>query len=580
MSPSWLEHPELILPWGLLVLGLALGLIWAFRRGEARLTLLLGRAPGRRDRGIRDGLLLFALVATVIAIVGPRIGTRELSVPASGLDLVILLDLSRSMDATDNAPSRLARAQRLIEETLARLGEGDRAALAVFAGQAALLTPLTPDKDALSEMLPALDTRLMADTRSLGGAGFETALPGFEGSGLRPRVILVVSDGEIGRLRPEVVDALVEQDVRVLASFVGTEAGGRIPEQGRWMLDASGSPVVTRRDVGPLAPLLSATDGRALLADEWGAFDLPTVVREIRRDAIPSADGMIKRRVPVTWVGLPAALALFALCLEAWSGLLWGSRRGHSPVAPPPAWRPARTHRVAFALIGFGVFLPDPAVPQPDPRAAIESQLQRNPDDAALLVSLGLERVRAGDAAEAERAFRAAALRGQRPELVALAWYDLGVLALEQGRLELARDAFFDATTTSRGDPALDRRIKFNLEWTLAALRSQQTPPSENQEPQPDESRPSDDEEESDEIDPDADAETEPEEQEQLEESEDGEESGEPTEPSESNSDPTPPSLNEEEARRWLDGIQDDVRASIEAQLRDQRKPGPGGPRW
>ena len=86
--------------------------------------------------------------------------------PADGIDVVVLLDVSRSMDATDTPPSRLVRARAAARDLLLALGPGDRAALAVYAGHGALLTPLTSDAAALVEMLPALDSELMSDRGS------------------------------------------------------------------------------------------------------------------------------------------------------------------------------------------------------------------------------------------------------------------------------------------------------------------------------------------------------------------------------------------------------------------------------
>ncbi len=587
MTPSLLAHPEWLLPGMALWLLLGAGLLVAFRRGEGALLRLLGATPGRAARVARDGLLWVAFGAILIAAVGPRYGTRELRVPASGLDAVLLLDLSRSMDAEDTPPSRLVRARAIAEGLLARLGEGDRAALAVFAGQAAVLTPLTPDKNALTEMLPALDTRLMAHTASRGREAIEHVLPTYDGSGLRPRVLIVISDGEVGAIDAELIATVAQKEIRVLAALVGTETGARIPESKRWMLDGDGRPVVTQREVGRLAPLLSATRGRAFLADAWGALDLEAVTAEVRREAIPASDGTIRRRIPVTWVALPAGLALVLLLLESWPGP-W--RRAAQPAgrAADGAGRvsPAAMRAASLLVASVCVAWPRPALPEDDPRSELERRLVREAGDAGLLVELGLERVRAGDAEEARHAFRAATARARHPGAAALAWFDLGVLALEQGRLEEARDAFFDAATVSGVDAALDRKVKFNLEWTLTALQARDTPP-----PAP---SPSEDPTASRE---DAEAADEPEPSGEAEAARDPEESspaeGEaPEDPAEAESgdasggDPdgaapaAPPPLGPDEARRWLEQVDDDVRAAIEARLAETRKADRSGPRW
>ena len=140
--PEWLPAVVALVGTGS-VLALAGGL-----RARARLRALLGdAAPGAGLRA--DAILAVALAAVGLALLGPRAGHRAERVKVSGVDLVVLLDVSRSMDARDAPPSRLERAVRVAADVLAGLGSGDRAALAAFAGRGVLLTPLTPDAGAL-----------------------------------------------------------------------------------------------------------------------------------------------------------------------------------------------------------------------------------------------------------------------------------------------------------------------------------------------------------------------------------------------------------------------------------------------
>jgi tetratricopeptide (TPR) repeat protein len=101
--------------------------------------------------------------------------------------------------------------------------------------------------------------------------------------------------------------------------------------------------------------------------------------------------------------------------------------------------------------------------------AQIETELRDDPIDPARLVALGVARIERGEHRAGMRALHAAALSSSDLDLAALAWYDLGVAALETGELERARDAFFDAIALAPHD----REARFNLEWTLDALRSQ-----------------------------------------------------------------------------------------------------------
>jgi len=574
-----LAHPEWLLPLGLIVGACAVALGWAFLRGERALLQLFGATPGQRDRLLRDALLLTASVAMAVALVGPRFGTRELRVPATGLDLVMLLDVSRSMTSGDVPPSRMARAQRVAAGVLERLGEGDRAALAIFAGQGALVTPFTSDKGALAEMLPALDPTLLSDASSDGTAGLRAALPAFSTSGPRPRLLLVLSDGEIGRLPKSLVSEVAEADARVVAVLLGTEAGGAIPDRGRPLRDAEGKRVHTRRVLADLAPLVEASGGRLFLADGWGEVDLRALVTEIRRDAIPTAEGTLLRRVPITWVAPPALLVWILLLIEAWPGAFRMKRRAAmEKVLRLPGRRWASLVR-ALPWLLLGTLLPQAAEPQPDPRLALEEQLRVHGPDSPVLVALGVARARAGEALEAEHAFRAAALLGGNPRTAGLAWYDLGVLALEGGRLEDARHAFFESL-------ALDSRsheAKFNLEWTLAALRQKEQAPPENQAQEPDPTSPPEPEEAQDAGD---------DEEPRPEETPEEKAAGSPRDASaadappkerpslQGRTEPEPPSMDQAEAEHWLDAQTDDVRAALEAQLGSLGGPWVGDSRW
>jgi Ca-activated chloride channel family protein len=451
-------HPE----WLASVLG-ALALT-ALALAAARLASRRRRArvaPGTRP-GLslaRDAALLVALACIGAALLGPRIGERSLRVPASGVDVVLLVDVSRSMDAADVPPSRLARARRAAEEVLMRLAPGDRAALAVFAGRGALLTPLTPDREALAELLPALDTSLVEPASSDLASGVRAALAAFENGSERPRVLFVLSDGEDPERRSSVGAAeALRAAVRVVALGLGGDAGAEIDDHGVPLRDPEQRVVVSRRDMARLERLAAATGGRLFAADAWGAFDVGAVAAEVRRDAGRGHGDWVERRIPAVRVWPLAALAFALLAAEGLPGPRRStfSRFARAAAAAPRgrrAWRAAAALALCAVAIGAG---PPPATdesaaPAADPRA---------------LVELGLARLAHGQHEAAERAFFAAALATRDPELAALAWYDLGVSALERGDAAAARDAFFDALAL---DPA-DREARFDLAWALDAL--------------------------------------------------------------------------------------------------------------
>jgi Ca-activated chloride channel family protein len=494
MSEAWFVHPEWAARVALataLIAALVLASWWRARRRAQRL-LGTARWVGLGRLG-RDLTVVLALAAIGLAVLGLRAGVRSERVSSSGVDVVLLVDVSQSMDVMDVPPSRLARARRIATELLARLGVGDRAALAAFASRGVLLTPLTPDLEALTELIAGLDGQLFAARGSDLDAGVRAALGAFETASERPRIVVVLSDGEdpTGTRDPGTA-ALARADTRGIAIALGLDADALVPDGRVPLRDADGRPVRSRRDAGRLARWAAATGGASFEADRWGEIDLGAAAAAIRRDAGRGPGDTFLRRVPAVQTRALAALAFALLWLE-WTGawrLARAERTGESRRGARNGPRRARAAAIVSVLVASGALAfraagaeaesalgADEAEPAARTVAQLESQLRSRPGDASLLIALGVARAQAGDRAGAEHALRAAALTARDPGLAALAWYDLGVLGIDAREFENARDAFFDALAL-RPD---DIETRFNLEWTLRALRAEPPipPPAE-----------------------------------------------------------------------------------------------------
>jgi Ca-activated chloride channel family protein len=482
-----LAHPEWLAALAVLVIGLALALGIARRVASHRAQRLLGPgAPGRLPGAVTDGVLILSLALVALALLGPRLSTRTRLVPGTGADVVVLFDVSASMDAPDTPPTRLARAREIVRRALSALEPADRAALAAFATRGVLLTPLTSDTNALEAMLPALDDHLMQHRGSRLDAGLSAALAAFDPESRRPRTLLLLSDGEDSAHEGVTAGPLQRAGIRVVAVALGSEAGTTIR--------VSHTSVHTRRELSQLDELATATDGALFAGGPLGQVDVARLVAAVRRDASHAPGEAVERREPVTWVAPFVALAFGLLVLEL----------------ALPAQRLIGLATVAALAVAAG-----PAGQGPD---------------GSELLALGVLRAERGDADEAARALFAAAARSRDPELAALAYYDLGVVEIQRGRLESARAAFFDALALRPGDP----RTQFNLEWTLRALRSEPSPPPESR--------------------PDEDASDEPEPDER------------PKPSPESSRQPSPepvPELSPEETQRWLEQVDDDASRSL-----------------
>jgi Ca-activated chloride channel family protein len=324
---------------------------------------------------------------------------------------------------------------------------------------------LTPDRNALIELLAEIGPGLIEPASSNTGAGIGAALGAFEVVGDRPRVIVLASDGEDSRRSGDLGAAeAARRNTRVVALALGTEAGSHIPQAGGFLRDREDRPVVTRRNTWALERLTATTDGRLFLGDEWGQFDFDLAAAAMRRESAGGGES-IERRVPATRVVPFAGLAFAILLVE---GLPRGGRRRRTIMAG-----------LVWAMALWVVGGPPTAgqardeVPSTTPSAAriqaLERTVRDSPEDARARIDLGIAYFRIGSGADAAREFLAASLHARDAEVAATAHFDLGVVALGENDLPRASDAFFDALVLNPEDET----ARFNLEWALELQRKE-----------------------------------------------------------------------------------------------------------
>jgi Ca-activated chloride channel family protein len=259
LRPAWLW---LLLPAGLVV--------WLILRGEdparpfrGRVAshllphLLIGRGSRWRLRPWQVAALALALA--ILALAGP---TWQREAPPFAQDdavLVVALDLSRTMDAIDVAPSRLERAKQEVRDLLA-LRQGARTALVAYAGSAHTVLPLTEDTSALEEYLEALATGVMPRPGKDAAAAL-TLAESLLGNEPVPGTILFVTDGVAAGQAPAFVEHHRSSRNQVVVLGVGTSEGGPIRD-GKGFLSEGGRRVVAKLD----------KDGLLTLGRDAGAF--------------------------------------------------------------------------------------------------------------------------------------------------------------------------------------------------------------------------------------------------------------------------------------------------------------------
>ena len=218
MSFQELRFEDARLAWMFLVVAaLVVGVVFFFQ-WRAALMRRLGDAPLIRRlvsdvsvvrQWIRWGLILLSAVLIVTALLRPQYGTREARLPNRGIDIVLAVDLSKSMLVRDVAPNRLKAATAMLKEVVGRL-TGGRVALVPFAGIAYTQSPLTTDRSALSsylddlrvEDMPVGGTRIGAAIRHClsllepPADGDEDVLDADAPRGSHYKAIVLVTDGE------------------------------------------------------------------------------------------------------------------------------------------------------------------------------------------------------------------------------------------------------------------------------------------------------------------------------------------------------------------------------------------------
>lgn len=421
---SWAAPELLLLLWAapLLLLGLWLALR-ARRRVLGRLGPLVDQlsseGSGRLHRR-RLLLLLGALVLGVVALAGPRWGYRWEELKREGLAVVVVLDVSSSMAATDVSPSRMERARRKVLD-LADMLAGDRVGLVLFAGGAYPRMPLTLDYDALRTIARDSDTTTITAQGSDIGAAIDAAvrlLGGKEGEA--DQAILLISDGE-----DQVGDAVAAAEraaasgVHIYALGVGTPDGAPIPlAEGGFKKDRSGGVVLSRLDEDTLKAVARAGSGAYARASA-GAGDLRLLYEDEIRGKLQTAEqGARREKIWDERYQWPLAVALLL-------GVVGVSLR------PGPIR--LRGGGAALLLLPW-LFLAPVMAADPEVDRLMAEHVER-PDDLALAERLGGALYKSGDYAAAEEVFDSVAARSPDPAQRARARYNSGLSAYKGGRL-------------------------------------------------------------------------------------------------------------------------------------------------
>ncbi|MCK6555218.1 VWA domain-containing protein [Candidatus Binatia bacterium] len=260
--------------WLLLLAPVFAGFLWwALRRrrlalqrfAEARLLPALVPELDLRRYRWRAALGVLAVALIALALAGPQWGFHWQEVRREGVDVIVALDTSRSMQATDVKPNRLARAKLAITDLVREL-QGDRIGLVAFAGTAFVQCPLTVDYGAFDASLRAVHTGIIPRGGTALAAAIDTALEAFEARQSKHEALVLITDGEDheGDVAAAAKRA-AERGVKIYTVGIGTTAGELIPggtgEGDGFLKDRQGNVVKSRLDENTLQQIATDTGG-------------------------------------------------------------------------------------------------------------------------------------------------------------------------------------------------------------------------------------------------------------------------------------------------------------------------------
>jgi Ca-activated chloride channel family protein len=400
----------------------------------------------RRRRGNVVAAIVACWLLATLAAAGPSWQRLPQPVLQKQDALVVAVDLSYSMLATDLAPSRNDRVQRKLRDLLSARREG-LTALIAYAGDAHVVAPLTDDTRTIANLVPALEPAIMPLPGSDPVDAVQRAVDLLASGGIRRGRILLISDGIEDRDAQEIAELVQDAGHRLAVLGVGTGVGAPIPLPGGGFLkDDAGNIVVPALDEEPLRDLATRSGGTyaALTVDDSDLARLFDATLTLSDDTITRDRRADQWQDAGHWLLLPLLLAA-----------LLGFRRG-----------------AVYGLALVAVLAP------PESHAAQWMDLWLRADQQ------GAEALRSGDAERAAQLFAdpawrgtaawengdyAAALEAFRDLDSADGWYNRGNALAAAGDIEQALAAYRRSLELEAGrEDALA-----NIE-TLERLRQQQ----------------------------------------------------------------------------------------------------------
>jgi len=238
---------------------------------------------------VKAAALVSVVVLLALAMARPQYGIKPREVKRAGIDIMILLDTSNSMAATDIKPSRMERAKYELTRLVSAL-EGNRIGIMAFAGESFVECPLTMDSGTVRMFLDTLDTGIIPTPGTAIGKAVEDAVANLKNSGpAKTKAVILVTDGEdLEGEAKQAAKAAKSAGVKIYGAGIGSAAGAPVPEVDDlgnvtgYKKDDNGAPLLTRLDTTVLSALSSATGG-VFVASQGESMDISKLIESLKK---------------------------------------------------------------------------------------------------------------------------------------------------------------------------------------------------------------------------------------------------------------------------------------------------------
>ncbi len=505
-SPLWL--------WALLALPLlAFFFARAEQRGAERLqqfvaARLLPQLAGTVNRGrriFRFLLLLLVLLLVLVSLARPRWGYAFDEVRRKGLDLILAVDVSRSMLSNDVSPNRLERVKLATQDLLNEL-QGDRVGLIAFAGRAFLQAPLTIDYDAAVDSINDLDAKSIPEGGTNISDAIALATRTYGKAATGNRALIIFTDGEeLNGDAAAAAKAAADAGVRIFTVGVGTPGGSLIPIQGEnggtaFVKDEQGEVVKSKLDESRLREIAQATGGFYLHLENGPQTMKKLFTEGLGQMQVADINARLSRR-PIERYEWPLAAAIFLFAIAL---LINDRKRKRTTTRAGKQAALATTAAAIFIAFASTSRAASPGIELyehqkfPEAYEHFQETLKENPGTRQtdrIEFDSGAAAYKMEDYNKAMQSF-SQALLSKNPHLESASHYNLGNTLYERGEAEKSDDkkltdwegALQHYTETLKAEPK-NKEAKDNYDYVKKKIedlkKKQEQPPTPTPTPTP-----------------------------------------------------------------------------------------------